>query len=70
MIELSFWSALTLGFAMMLIIEGLIYGLFPNLIKELLSMLENVSPSQITFWGLTSALSGALIISFILSQGA
>lgn len=58
----SYWLA---GFAMMLVIEGLIPFLFPEAWRETFRKLVALNDGQLRFIGLTSMLSGLLMLYWI-----
>ncbi len=56
---------LTLGFAMMLIVEGLIYALFPSTIKSMLLLLQDARPESLRWGGIGAAILG-LAMAYLL----
>lgn len=58
----SYWLA---GFAMMLVIEGLMPFLFPEAWRETFRKLVSLNDGQLRFIGLTSMLSGLLMLYWI-----
>ena len=59
---LSYWL---LGLAMMLVIEGLIPFLFPDLWRETFRKLVSLTDGQLRFVGITAMLSGLLMLYWI-----
>jgi uncharacterized protein len=59
---LQYWL---LGLAMMLVIEGLLPFLLPELWRETFRKLVTLSDGQLRFIGLTSMLSGLLMLYWI-----
>ncbi len=59
---LSYWL---LGLAMMLVIEGLIPFLFPDLWRETFRKLVSLTNGQLRFVGITAMLSGLLMLYWI-----
>jgi uncharacterized protein YjeT (DUF2065 family) len=59
---LQYW---VLGLAMMLVIEGLLPFLLPELWRETFRKLVSLTDGQIRFVGLTSMLSGLLMLYWI-----
>jgi uncharacterized protein YjeT (DUF2065 family) len=59
---LSYWLT---GFAMMLVIEGIMPFLFPEQWRENLRRLLALTEGQIRFIGLTAMLSGLLMLYWI-----
>ena len=59
---LEYWL---LGFAMMLVIEGLLPFLLPNLWRETFSKLVTLSEGQLRFIGMTSMITGLLLLYWI-----
>ena len=59
---LEYWL---LGLAMMLVIEGLMPFIFPDLWRETFRKLVSLTDGQLRFVGITSMLSGLLILYWI-----
>lgn len=59
---LQYWL---LGLAMMLVIEGMLPFLLPELWRETFRKLVTLSDGQLRFIGLTSMLSGLLMLYWI-----
>jgi len=59
---LEYWL---LGLAMMLVIEGLLPFLLPDLWRETFRKLITLTEGQLRFVGLTSMLSGLLLLYWI-----
>ena len=59
---LQYWL---LGLAMMLVIEGLLPFLLPELWRETFRKLVTLTEGQLRFIGLTSMLSGILLLYWI-----
>jgi uncharacterized protein YjeT (DUF2065 family) len=59
---LSYWL---LGLAMMLVIEGLLPFLFPKLWRETFSKMVSLTDEQLRFIGITSMLSGLLLLYLV-----
>ena len=59
---LSYWL---LGLAMMLVIEGLIPFLFPDLWRETFRKLVSLTDGQLRFVGITAMLSGLLMLYWV-----
>ncbi|MDO8812110.1 MAG: DUF2065 domain-containing protein [Gallionella sp.] len=59
---LEYWL---LGLAMMLVIEGLLPFLFPNLLRETFSKMVSLTDGQLRFVGVTAMLSGLLLLYLI-----
>ncbi len=59
---LEYWL---LGFAMMLVVEGLLPFLTPNLWRETFSKLVTLSDGQFRFVGMTSMIGGLLLLYVI-----
>jgi len=60
-------SELVIAFGLFLIIEGILYALFPANMKSMLKKLELVKDSQLRSGGLIFALIGFIIIYYIKS---
>lgn len=54
-----------IGLALMLIIEGIMPFLFPNLWREMLRKLVLFSERQIRFLGITAMLSGLILLYWV-----
>jgi len=59
---LEYWL---LGLAMMLVIEGLMPFIFPDLWREAFKKLVSLTDGQLRFVGVTAMLSGLLILYWI-----
>jgi len=59
---LSYWL---IGFSMMLVIEGLIPLLFPDMWRETFQRLVSLNNGQLRFIGLAAMLSGLLMLYWI-----
>lgn len=59
---LEYWL---LGLAMMLVIEGLVPFLLPDLWRETFSKLVSLSDGQLRFIGITSMIGGLLLLYWI-----
>jgi len=59
---LDYWL---LGFAMMLVIEGLMPFLFPDMWRETFRKLVALTDGQLRFIGITAMLSGLLMLYWI-----
>ncbi len=59
---LEYWL---LGLAMMLVIEGVLPFLAPNLWRETFSKLVTLSDGQLRFVGMTSMIGGLLLLYLI-----
>lgn len=57
-------TTLLMAFALMLIIEGLLPFLAPNLWRDTFRRITQMSDGQIRFFGLTSMLAGLLLLLF------
>jgi uncharacterized protein YjeT (DUF2065 family) len=53
-----------MAFALMLVIEGLLPFLAPNLWRETFRRITQMSDGQIRFFGLSSMLAGLLLLAF------
>ena len=53
-----------MAFALMLVIEGLLPFLAPNLWREAFRRITQMSDGQIRFFGLSSMLAGLLLLAF------
>lgn len=58
----GFTLYITTSVALILVIEGLLYALFPEGVRRFAALLEALPPSRLRFFGLSMALAGAAII--------
>jgi len=59
------WYALGLAVALFLVMEGILPFLNPQGVRRLLEMVSTLSDAQLRFAGLTSMLSGLLLLFII-----
>jgi len=59
---LNYWL---LGLAMMLVIEGIVPFLLPDLWRETFRKLVSLSDGQLRFIGITSMLSGIILLYWV-----
>lgn len=59
-------SALIYGLALVLVIEGLLYALFPNLPKMVAEETARRPADQIRMFGIAALAAGVLLLFFIL----
>jgi len=59
---LNYWL---IGLALMLVIEGIMPFLFPNLWRETFRKLVLLSDGQLRFMGISAMLSGLLLLYFV-----
>ena len=59
---LNYWL---LGLAMMLVIEGMLPFVFPQLWRETFAKLVRLSDGQLRFVGITAMLSGLLMLYWV-----
>jgi len=57
MIEALLW-----GLGLVLLIEGLVYGLAPHIIDQLLEQIKSMPYSARRIFGLSTALAGAMLL--------
>ena len=58
-------TTLLMAIALMLVVEGLLPFLAPNLWRETFRRITEMSDGQIRFFGLTSMIVGVLLLFFI-----
>jgi uncharacterized protein YjeT (DUF2065 family) len=58
----SYW---VIGLALMLVIEGIMPFLFPNLWRDTFRRLVHLSDGQLRFIGMTSMLAGLLLLYWV-----
>ncbi|TAH32417.1 MAG: DUF2065 domain-containing protein [Alphaproteobacteria bacterium] len=58
----GFGHYLLAGFGMMLVIEGLIYAIFPAQAKALLEAIRDIGPDQIRLFGTIVAAFGVALV--------
>ncbi len=59
---LNYWL---IGLALMLVIEGILPFLFPNLWRDTFSRLVSLSDGQLRFVGISAMLSGLLLLYLV-----
>lgn len=62
-----FLHYILIGFAMMFVVEGLLYALFPNSLKALLTQISTVSNDSLRWGGITIAVLGVVALYFLFS---
>ena len=66
MAQLLVWgSFLLIGFALVLLVEGLIYALAPNLMRRLLHQLGDMSESTLRFGGVIAGGAGVGLLFLV-----
>ena len=55
---------LLIAVGLIFVIEGLLFALFPNKMKNLVTFIETLSENNLRFVGISSALIGFLIVYF------
>ena len=63
--ELTYANMFFVGLALVMVSEGLIYALFPELIQKLMALAQQSSTEQLRFYGLFVAILGAIILWLI-----
>jgi uncharacterized protein YjeT (DUF2065 family) len=58
----SFGFYISTAFALMLVIEGLLYGLFPDMVRRMMALTLSLPPEKLRLFGLTMAGIGLLLI--------
>ncbi|MCK5284596.1 MAG: DUF2065 domain-containing protein [Alphaproteobacteria bacterium] len=61
----SFSSYILTAFALVFVIEGLIYAIFPEAMQRMIRMALEMTPDQLRTFGFFMALAGATFIWFI-----
>ena len=59
------WEALLIGFALMLVLEGIIPFLYPAKWRNLVATLSQISDKQLRTMGLISMLAGIALLYFV-----
>lgn len=59
-------SALLYGLALVLVIEGLVYALFPNLPKMVAEETARRSPDEMRVFGVVALAGGVLLLFFVM----
>ena len=62
---ISVFTWIVIGFALILIVEGLIYTLFPNAMKGLLTRMLDVPRGSMQMGGLAAVITGIVILEVI-----
>ena len=55
---------LLIAVGLIFVIEGLLFAMFPNKMKNLVALIETLSENNLRFVGIASALIGFLIVYF------
>ena len=63
--ELTYANMFFVGLALVMVSEGLIYALFPELIQKLMALAQQSSAEQLRYYGLLAAIFGAIILWII-----
>lgn len=56
---------LWLGFAMMLVLEGLLYGAFPNQAKQIMQSIKEVDSDRLRWSGIGAACIGIVLLYWL-----
>jgi uncharacterized protein YjeT (DUF2065 family) len=59
------WDTLLMAFALMLVLEGIVPFLMPGIWRETFRKLTEAGDNQVRFIGLTSMLTGLLLLYFV-----
>ena len=59
------WDTLLIAFALMLVLEGILPFLFPNIWRDTFKKLTETSDNQVRFIGLTSMLLGIALLYLV-----
>ena len=60
--EMSPGGMIITGLALVLVVEGLLYALFPDAIRKMMALAITTPPEQLRLYGLSVAVIGALMI--------
>ena len=55
-------SEFAIALALVLVIEGVLYALFPNAMQRMLEQISTLSPQSLRFAGLISAILGVAMV--------
>jgi len=58
-------SELAVAFALVLVIEGVLYALFPEAMQRMIAQISVLSPQSLRFAGLISAFLGVVLVWFL-----
>jgi uncharacterized protein YjeT (DUF2065 family) len=61
----SFWISLLTAFGLILVIEGLLYALFPAAMQRMMERLREAPPETLRKAGLTAAVAGVGLVWLI-----
>ncbi|MDW3206258.1 MAG: DUF2065 domain-containing protein [Alphaproteobacteria bacterium] len=61
----EFWTALTTAFGLVLVIEGLIYALFPGGMKRMMAAAMEMPPETLRRGGAIAVAAGVVIVWLI-----
>ena len=60
------WSMLLVAVGLVLVLEGVVYALFPESMQKAMAVLQTASPSSLRGAGLAAALVGAGLVWLVL----
>jgi uncharacterized protein YjeT (DUF2065 family) len=63
----SLFDYLLIGFALMLVIEGVIYALFPIAVRRMMAMAIMMHPQKLRIYGLSIAAIGTFMTWILIS---
>jgi len=63
--NLDIWSLIAFGIGFWMLVDGLIVGTMPDLMRRMMSQIRDTSIDELRFIGLVSAVLGAGIIYLI-----
>lgn len=63
--SLDIWSLIAFGIGFWMLVDGLIVGTMPDLMRRMMSQIRDTSIDELRFIGLVSAVLGAGIIYLI-----
>jgi uncharacterized protein YjeT (DUF2065 family) len=66
----SFTYTLLLAFALMLVVEGIIYAVFADSLRRLMAIASALPPQNLRIFGLLIALTGITFLYFLKSLAA
>lgn len=61
----SFWIALGTAFGLILVIEGLLYAVFPRAMQRMMERLRDAPPESLRRAGLGASVLGVLVVWLI-----
>jgi len=66
-VTFDIWSLIAFGIGFWILMDGLIFGLMPALVRQMMLQMRDVSADELRLAGLASACMGAAIVYVVVS---